>query len=99
MPDGRAVFSSILAYSVPPEVRRFRARQVSGVELRIEVEPKPGLAASEVLAAAERSWATALPGMPDIRVSVVDQIESEASGKLRYFIPLGEDLVRDSEGS
>jgi phenylacetate-CoA ligase len=99
MPDGREVFSSILAYSVPPEVRRFCARQVSRVELRIEVEPKPGIKAGEAMAAAERSWTSALPGMPYIRVRIVDQIESEASGKLRYFIPLGEDLVGHSEGS
>jgi phenylacetate-CoA ligase len=99
MPDGREVFSSILAYSVPPEVRRFRARQVAVDELHIEVEPKPGIDTAEILASAKRSWGKALPGLTSIRVSLVDRIETESSGKLRYFIPLDEDVASDSTGS
>ena len=98
LPDGREVFSSILAYSAPPEVRRFRARQVSTDALHIEVESNRGVDDAAVIAASSASWSAALPGMTTICVKVVDDIESEGSGKLRYFIPLSEGSATDSTG-
>jgi phenylacetate-coenzyme A ligase PaaK-like adenylate-forming protein len=98
LPNGREVFSSILAYSAPPEVRRFRATQVSVDELNIEVEPSPGLDHTAVLAACRSSWTEAIPDLGTIQVRIVDSIEPEVSGKLRYFIPIGTRTSTDATG-
>jgi phenylacetate-CoA ligase len=87
-PTRGRVYDAILAYSVPPAVQRFRARQLSATELHVDLVPGAGFDPSATPAECRRRWEAALgPGMTVI-TRVVDFIPYESSGKLRYFIPL-----------
>lgn len=86
-PRGR-VYDAVLAYTVPPEVFRFRARQVSLDLLEVEVVPGKGFDPQRTPRECERRWQEALgPGMR-VTVSEVSDIPLTAAGKLRYFVPL-----------
>lgn len=88
LPDGREIFSSALAYAVPPQVLRFRARQVTTGSIKFEVVARGGYAKREVIDACRASWGEVLEGCMRIDVELVSDIEPEGSGKQRYFIPL-----------
>jgi phenylacetate-CoA ligase len=86
-PRGR-VYDAVLAYTVPPEVFRFRARQVSLDRLEVEVVPGKGFDPQTTPRECERRWEEALgPGI-QVAVSAVSEIPLTAAGKLRYFVPL-----------
>lgn len=86
-PRGR-VYDAVLAYTVPPEIFRFRARQVAPDRLEVEVVPGKGYDPTRTPKECERRWEEALgPGM-HVAVTPVDDIPLTAAGKLRYFVPL-----------
>ena len=82
------VYDAILAYSVPPSVLQFKAFQVSPERINAYVVPRAG--ENPVAAAAEckRRWEEALGAGMTVIVEPVNEIASETSGKLRYFVPL-----------
>lgn len=88
-PHRGRVYDAVLAYTVPPEVFRFRARQVALDQLEVEVVPGKGFDPRRTPEECERRWQEALgPGMR-VTVSAVETIPLTAAGKLRYFVPLG----------
>lgn len=88
LPDGKKVNDAVLAYSVPPGIRRFRGRQRNPATLEVDVVVHPGTDPGETTGQYRDALQAALgPGLA-ISVTVVESIPREASGKLRYFIPL-----------
>jgi phenylacetate-CoA ligase len=86
-PRGR-VYDAVLAYTVPAEVFRFRARQVALDRLEVDVVPGKGFDPQRTPRDCEHRWAEALgPGMTVV-VNTVNEIPLTAAGKLRYFVPL-----------
>ncbi len=89
LPSGRRVFSTVLAYTVTPEIASFRAQHrgpgllVADVTLHRDTDP---LAAAREL---EHAWGKALNHELEIRINIVPTLPLEPSGKLRYFVPLG----------
>lgn len=82
------VYDAVLAYTIPQCVQRFRAHQVAPDRLRVDLVPGVGFSERETPRLCQIRWEEALgPGMSVI-VQVVDDIPYEASGKLRYFIPM-----------
>jgi len=90
LPDGREIFSSALAYSVPSQVVRFRARQLAIGTMKFEVVARRGCASGDVVEACRKAWGDVLDRCMRIDVELVNDIEPEPSGKQRYFIPLPE---------
>jgi phenylacetate-CoA ligase len=87
-PHRGRVYDAILAYTVPPEVFRFRARQVAPDRLEVEIVPGEGYDAARTPAECVRRWQEALgPGM-EVLITEVREIPLTAAGKLRYFVPL-----------
>jgi phenylacetate-CoA ligase len=80
-------YDAILAYSAPPGVNRFRAYQTTPDSLDVHVQLSPGAPPSVL-----DQFATLLGQQlgPSMRINMkqVDSIPFEASGKLRYFVPL-----------
>jgi phenylacetate-CoA ligase len=87
-PGGRRVYDAILAYSVPPGVLRFRARQTAIDRLDIDVLPGPGYDAVATPALFHQRLADALGPTIRITISAASDVPFSASGKLRYFVPL-----------
>lgn len=87
-PDGALVYPAILAYSVPPQVLRFRARQTAVDRLEVQLLPGAGFDARATPALFRERLARALGPAMHIEMQVVDDIPYAASGKLRYFVPL-----------
>ena len=87
-PSGREVYDAILAYSVPDRVQRFRARQTALDRIEVSLVPRPG---ADPLATARdtvAAWEAALRGEIRVEATVVPDLPFDASGKLRYFLPL-----------
>ena len=87
-PDGRRIYAAILAYTVPPEVHRFRARQTDLGRLEVDVVAGNGFDAAQTPAECERRWKEALGAGMEVVVTQVPEIPTSTSGKLRYFVPL-----------
>lgn len=87
LPSGRVVYDAILAYTVPEWVQRFVARQTSVDTIQARVVPTHPVHPIEV-AALRQEWEDALGGEVSVHVDLVKRIEYDASGKLRYFVPL-----------
>ena len=82
------VYDALLAYTVPPAVSRFKARQTDTETLAVQIIVAKGADPEAVAGECRRRWETELgPGM-HVNVSVVEDIPAEPSGKLRYFVPL-----------
>jgi phenylacetate-coenzyme A ligase PaaK-like adenylate-forming protein len=82
------VYDAILAYTVPPEVARFRATQVALDRLEVVIVPGARFRGDESAKECKRRWETELgPGM-QVEVRVVEEIPFDPSGKLRYFVPI-----------
>jgi phenylacetate-CoA ligase len=90
-PRGK-VYDAVLAYSLPPGITRFRARQVAPELIEAQVVLGPGYVSGRTVNALKSRWENALGPGVSVRVTVVDEIPPEASGKLRYFVPLNEHL-------
>jgi phenylacetate-CoA ligase len=90
LPDGGRVFSTILAYNVPPEVLRFRAHQTAVDRLEVQLLPGAGFDARVTPGLFRDRLASVLGPAMRIEMQVVDDIPYAASGKLRYFVPLAE---------
>ena len=88
-PDGGLVYDAILAYTVPQEVQRFLVRQESVDRLHAYVVPGRGFTGN-VAKDCQETWQSAIGGGISVEVEVVDEIPYAQSGKLRYFVPLGE---------
>ena len=89
-PAGGQIFSTILPYTVPTEVRRFRVTQTGSDSLDAEIVVDEHADPLSVVSDCRRRWEAALgPGMA-IKFEVVPSISPDASGKLRYFVPLSE---------
>lgn len=83
-PDGRKVYDAIFAYTLKRGVSRFRAVQTA-VD-RIEIAIVPGADYSPELGSRYvRELQRHLGATVTIAISLVDTIEREPSGKLRYF--------------
>lgn len=90
-PGKGPVYDAILAYTIPRTVQRFRAYQVAPDQLTVQVVPGPGFDPGETPERCRGRWEKALgPGMT-VTIEVVDHIPYEASGKLRYFVPMDGD--------
>lgn len=87
LPDGRVVYDAIFAYTVPDTVQKFVIEQTSSAEFCAYVVPTAGTSNQE-LRNVEKVWQDALGGQVRVRLTVVDEIPFERSGKLRYFRPL-----------
>ena len=88
-PQRGRVYAAILAYSIPPEVQRFRGYQRAPDRLHVDLVPGRGFHAHDTVAHCRRRLEEALgPGM-SITFEVVESLPSEVSGKLRYFVPAG----------
>lgn len=87
LPSGRVVYDAILAYTVPEWVEKFVARQTSIDTIEARVVPTRPVKATAIHTL-QQAWEDALGGEVAVRVDVVERIEYDASGKLRYFIPL-----------
>ncbi len=87
-PHRGQVYDAILAYTVPKAVQRFRARQLSLDHLAVDIVPGSGYQPDVTPRECRRTWERVLA--PDMRVTVrtVDDLPYEASGKLRYFVPM-----------
>lgn len=89
-PRGK-VYDAILAYSVPPEVQRFRVEQTRPNHLEARIVPGTGFDETSTPMRCKERWEELLgPGM-SVAVHTVERIPVEESGKLRYFVPLEEE--------
>ena len=88
LPSGKRVFSTALAYGVTPQVRSFRATQVSPGAIEAEVVLQDGVNAEAASRSLREAWEKILEGQLEVRVRIVVSITPEPSGKLRYFVPL-----------
>lgn len=88
-PDGRVVYSGVLAYTVPEGIQRFLVRQESKELLRGFIVPGEKFSAGDG-EVCRRRWEEAVGGGVTADVEVVDEIPYSESGKLRYFIPLSD---------
>jgi phenylacetate-CoA ligase len=90
-PERGRIYDAILAYTVPPEIRKFRVYQESITQLRAEVVPGHGFAANATVFDCQRRWEEALgPGI-SVAIEVVHDIPLTTAGKLRYFVPMPSD--------
>ena len=92
------VYDAILAYTVPPEVLRFRVYQEAIDQLRAEIVPGRGFDRHRTPDDCRRCWEEALAPGVTVSVTTVSEIPLTAAGKLRYFVPLGE-IPRASEST
>ena len=87
-PARGAIYDAVLAYSVPAQVRRFRAMQTALDRLEVKIVAGTGFDPARTPDECRKSWERELgPGM-SVDVQVVEDIPYEISGKLRYFVPL-----------
>ena len=93
-PNGERLFCSILSRSMPQGVRRFRAVQPNLESLHIDIELHSGALTVPTVAALRRALESYIKGRIQVEISVVHVIEPEPSGKLRYFIPLADQVSR-----
>ncbi len=99
-PDGKRIYDAVLAYAAPAGVMRFRAFQRAVDLLEVFIVPDHGTSARELGELCRRRWGEALGPSMRIRISIVDSLSYEDSGKLRYFVPMhlqqaGDATVRD----
>lgn len=83
------IYATILAYTVPEGIARFRAYQVRSDAVVAEVVLATQATASTVDLCKNR-WQKELGGEMHIDLHVVPKIDPEPSGKLRYFVPTSE---------
>lgn len=82
------VYDAILAYTVPAGVQRFRAYQLAVDRLAVDLVPGAGFDRHATPRSCQARWEQALgPGM-HVAVRTVQDLPYEASGKLRYFVPM-----------
>ncbi len=87
-PDGKRIYDAVLAYTVPAGVIRFRAFQRALDLLEVFIVPGHGAGAAELDALCRQRWGEVLGPSMRIRISVVQSIPYQESGKLRYFVPM-----------
>jgi hypothetical protein len=88
-PRKGSVYATILAYTVPKDIARFRAYQVRHDAIVAEVVLAAQASASTVDLCKAR-WTNELGAGMGVEIHVVPNIEPEPSGKLRYFVPMSE---------
>lgn len=88
LPGGGSVYDAVLAYTVPPTVARFRARQVALDRIEAELIPRASVDPRRAVEECRAAWSARLG--PDVQLDLraVDEIPLTAAGKLRYFVPL-----------
>lgn len=87
-PNRGDVYDAILAYSIPPGVQRFRAYQLAQNRLLVHLVPGNGFHEEKTPRECQERLEAALgPGMV-ITTQMVADIPHDASGKMRYFVPL-----------
>ena len=84
----RIIYNAILAYTVPPEVQRFKVIQTSLRHLEAQILPGSDFDPKTTPDECRRRWEKALGPGVQVTVRTVESIPLEPSGKLRYFIPL-----------
>lgn len=97
-PSGREVYDAILAYSVPDSVQRFRARQTALARIEVSLVPRPGADPRAMVRDTVAAWEAALGGEIRVEATVVPDLPFDASGKLRYFLPLQDECDRTGGG-
>ena len=88
-PGKGAIYATILAYTVPEGIARFRAYQVRPDAIVAEVVLATKATASTI-DLCKKKWKKELGIDMEIDLHVVPKIDPEPSGKLRYFIPTSE---------
>ncbi len=88
-PSGREIYDAILAYSVPDSVQRFRASQTALDRIEVRLVPRPGVDSTSAARDTVKSWEAALGGEIRVEATIVPDLPFDASGKLKYFLPLG----------
>ncbi len=88
-PSGRRIYATLLAYTVPEGIARFRAYQVNERLIAAEIVPACE-AGALVIRECRRRWERELGGEVEVRGTIVPEIPPEASGKLRYFVPMSD---------
>ena len=89
-PSGRQIFAAAIAYSMPPEIRRFQARQVALDSLDIQVEVHPDHSTTATIQSCRSNLRSVVGDEMTLTVRPVDRIPQGPGGKLRYFIPLSD---------
>lgn len=87
-PEHGQVYDAVLAYNVPVEILRFRARQTAIDRLEIDVMPGSGFDHARTPELFRTRLAAVLGNSMTIEIQAVGDIPFSASGKLRYFVPL-----------
>lgn len=88
-PSNGKIYATILAYTVPDGIARFRAYQVRPDAIVAEVVLAAQATASTV-DLCRRRWKKELGVDMEVDLHVVPKIDPEPSGKLRYFVPTSE---------
>ena len=88
LPSGRRIFAAAIAYSMPPEVRRFQARQVALDRLEVDVEIGPDQRTDSIMTTCHRTLCNVVNNEIVVKVRPVDRIPQGPGGKLRYFVPV-----------
>ena len=90
-PHRGPVYDAILAYTVPPEVLRFRVHQLAIDHLKAEIMPGAGFDPQHTPESCRDRWEHALGPGVTVSVETVQDIPLTAAGKLRYFVPMSEE--------
>lgn len=92
-PQRGRVYATILAYTVPEGIQRFKAYQIRPDAIVAEVVLAAD-AAPSTAKTCRHNWEEELGDGMSVRLITVAEIPPEASGKLRYFVPLS-DVTRE----
>ena len=87
-PSGDRLHDGFIARSMPPQVKRFRARQTHLDRIVVEVELRGGADPTTTIRDVAQGLETFLHKAIRVDVEVVLALEPDPNGKLRYFIPL-----------
>ena len=85
---GKRIYDAVLAYAALAGVMRFRAFQRAVDLLEVFIGPDHRTSARELGELCRRRGGEALRPSMRIRISIVDSLSCEDSGKLRYFVPM-----------
>lgn len=88
-PGKGEIYATILAYTVPDSIARFRAYQVRPDAIVAEIVLATQATSSTVDLCRQR-WQKELGVDMTVALHVVPEIDPEPSGKLRYFVPTSE---------
>jgi len=88
-PDRGPIYDAILAYTVPREIKQFRAVQVAPDMLQVDIVPGNGFD-DTTPEACRRCWSEELGPSMRIELRVVGEIPRDPSGKLQYFVPMSD---------